>query len=277
MPLEARAIRRDIGGMLPVQNNGTANPMMQNSVQQYQQMTPEQLQQLVLRLGNTAQGQAAQRVLQQKRTMPTQSTGGAPVMPMAPQTAPVGTGMAEGGALHRAAGGPSPSMEMPWFERTEARDATSGYLHGSTLGRADALRTTAPSGSYVLPADVVSGLGEGNSMAGARIVQQALGSGPWGTPLSHVTHGAGPPRAPSINTRAPRLQSDAKGGGVQGGEQPGHIPVMLSHGEFVVTPEQVRAIGGGNQKDGWKILDEFVKESRRRTIEKMKKLPGPAK
>lgn len=210
--------------------------------------------------------------------MPNQPNAGM-VQPQNPMMAPPGVGMqphmAKGGPLHRAAGGVNPGLESSWFERREATDAGSGangFLHGSTPGRADALRTTAPSGSYVLPADVVSGLGEGNSMNGAAHIQRALSSGPFGTALPRGARGSGPPRPPSL------ARMKAKGGGVQKDGADGHpIPVLLSHGEFVVSPEHVKAIGGGSSKNGWKILDEFVKEARRRTIAKMQKLPGPAK
>lgn len=273
-----------IGGILPVQTNADASPSTQNFTQQIQGMNPQQLQQLALRLGNTPQGQMAQKVLQQKRVMPTQATSGftQPQNPMMQSPGGMqsmqqqqGGGMValkKGGILHRAAGGASMSMDSPWWERQEVR-GSEGFLHGITPGRADSIRTSAPSGSYVLPADVVSGLGEGNSLAGARIVQEAMGTGPWGTPVPRGGHGSTIPRPP----RAP--EEDAKGGGVHGGkDKVGHpIPVMLSHGEIVLTPDQVAHVGSGNLKDGFKILDEFVKETRKRTIAKMKNLPGPAK
>lgn len=264
------ALRRDIGGLIPTQTNEDQNPNIQNAMKQFQQMTPEQLQIAALKYGDSPQGQIAQKILQQKRMMP---TGLAP--PQNPLMAAPGMaqqpGMAEGGFLRRADGGMSPGMESPWWERSEARGAEStGYLNGPTLGRADALKTTAPAGSYVIPADVVSGLGEGNSLAGARIMEEAMGSGPWGTKMPRGGRGNGPPRPPAA-------QREAKGGGVQKGGDGSPIPVMLSHGEYVISPDKVAAIGGGNQKSGWRVLDHFVLEMRKRHIDKLKKLPGPAK
>lgn len=275
-----------IGGIMPVTTNADVSPNMQQSVQQYQQMSPQQLAQIVQRLGSSQQGQAAQRILQQKRMMPTQLATGM-VQPQAPanplNAAPAALSQpqqpqmaARGGFIKRASGGMSLSTDLPFWSRQEEEQSVrpaSGFLHGATSGRADAIKTTAPSGSYVIPADVVAGLGEGNSLSGARVMQDALSSGPWGSGLSRIAHGSGPPR--SSLPRPPRI---AKGGGVQKGAKDGQpVPVMLSHGEFVIPEDQVRAIGKGNQKAGFKILDEFVKEARRRTIEKMKKLPGPAK
>lgn len=281
-----------IGGILPTQTNATANPLMQQNVQQYQQMTPEQLQQLAVRLGNSPQGQVVQRVLQQKRMMPTTQPNANPTaqMPMQ-QAAPQLSGqpmipgqqpqMKRGGMvpLHRAMGGMSLGEMDPSWTRIEARDAVSdaprfggahGFLAGSTPGRADSIRTTAPSGAYVWPADVVSGIGEGNSEAGAKIIQNAMATGPWGTTLPRGGRGMGIPRPP-------RLTASAKGGGVQGHVPGKQIPVALSHGEVVSTPEEVAAKGGGNLKHGWKILDETVKEVRKRNIAKLRKLPGPAR
>lgn len=278
--------QQGIGGMLPTQTNADMTPMAQNSMQQYRNMTAEQLAQLVQRLGNTQQGQVAQRMLQQKRFMPTQAATGMvqPQQPANPMmAAPQAPGQqqqpqmaAGGGMIRRASGGMSLSTDIPFWARDSEResvDGSNGFLRGLTSGRADAIKTTAPSGSYVLPADVVSGLGEGNSLAGARVISDALTSGPWGTGLPRIAHGSGVPRS-----TAPRPPKAAKGGGVQKGASDGHpIPVMLSHGEYTISPEQVRAIGKGDQKAGWRILDEFVKEARRRTIAKMKSLPGPAR
>jgi hypothetical protein len=283
-----------IGGILPTQTNATANPLMQQNVQQYQQMTPEQLQQLAMRLGNSPQGAIVQKVLQQKRMMPTSApnanpTAQLPMQQAAPQLSgqPMIPGqqqpqMKRGGMvpLKRAMGGMSLGEMDPSWTRTEGRDAVSdtphfggarGFLAGDTSGRADAIKTTAPSGAYVWPADVVSGIGEGNSLAGAKIIQAAMATGPWGTPVPRGGRGMGIPRAPRV------AMPNAKGGGVQGHVPGKQIPVMLSHGEVVSTPEEVAAKGGGNLKHGWKILDETVKEVRKRNIAKLKKLPGPAK
>lgn len=262
-------VKRDIGGMLPTQTLGDVNPQMQDATQKFGKMTPEKLQEAALRVGSGAQGDAAKKMLAQKRMMPTPLATGMvqPANPLAAQQPE----MAKGGMLPgRADGGTSPSMGMPAWTRDEARESTQGYLHGSTPGRADAIRTTAPSGSYVLPADVVSGLGEGNSLAGAKAVQAMLSTGPWGTPAGKIAHGSGPPRAPAA------LKKKAGGGGNEG-QDGSPIPVMLSHGEYVVPPEIVKAIGDGSAKSGWKVLDHLVLELRRRHIEKLKKLPPPAK
>jgi hypothetical protein len=272
--------RRDDGGQIGgVQPSiQTQNPMMQNILQRYRAMPPEQLQELVVRLGNSSIGRMAQQVLNQKRTMNTAQQGALPQQqtqaPMAPQlTTAQQPPMKRGGTVKRdGGGGMSIGMEAPWWERQELRDSTEGgFLHGSTSGRADLLKTSSPAGSYILPADVVAGLGEGNSLAGARVIEESLNSGPHGIPMPRGARGNTMPRG----ARLPK--EEAKGGGVQDAPGQRRIPVLLSHGEFQVSPHHVRNLGSGNINNGHRILDEFVKEVRKRTISKMKSLPGPAK
>ena len=68
--------RRDDGGAInPTPglqpSTANANPMVQNYVQRFSQMSPEQLQEMVARLGSSPLAGIAQKVLQQKRVMPT--------------------------------------------------------------------------------------------------------------------------------------------------------------------------------------------------------------
>jgi hypothetical protein len=140
-----------------------------------------------------------------------------------------------------------PSMAGGLTVAGESGGIAGGFLSGATPGRADALRTSAPGGSYVIPADVVSGIGQGNSAAGARFLKEAFSSGPWGTPLR------------------------AAGGSVPA------VPVMLSDGEYVVSPEDVARLGGGSMKKGHQVLDHFVESQRKKHIKKLKALPGPVK
>src|ERR1019366_4073347 len=47
-----------------------------------------------------------------------------------------------------------------------------GPIHSAVAGRTDHIPLDVPSGSYVIPADIVSGLGEGNTMAGYEKLNQ---------------------------------------------------------------------------------------------------------
>lgn len=271
------------GGLQP--SNQTSNPLTQGMIQRYASMPVERLQELSSMMGGSPQGQIIQRVLQQKRAMPQATT---PQQQPSPQQMPapgqqpgqqpsgtmsVTTAQHRGGATPRRdmGGGMSLGTLDPSWARGELRSAdqgggATGYLHGATSGRGDAILTTAPSGSYVIPADVIAGLGEGNSLAGANVMQKIISTGPGGIPL---------PRTGGRNTipRPPPLPRDAKGGAVPGQRE--QTPVALSHGEFVVPPEHVAHWGGGDEKKGHAIFDRFVSEMRKQIIKTMQKLPGP--
>lgn len=223
----ARAHRAD-GGGLDIQN-----PMAQGMIQRYGSMPTEKLHELAVTMGESPQGAIIQQILEQRSIMPEQQ---------------------------RAAGGlMSASEATPWWARAEARNATVGYLHGATPGRADAIKTTAPAGSYVIPADVVSGLGEGNSLAGAAGVEKAIRTGPHGIPLPRT----GAPRRFSMHR--------ADGGGTE------HTRVALSDGEYVVHPHHVLRWGKGRLRAGHRALDAWVLAKRKKNIKTLENLPPPVK
>ena len=144
-----------------------------------------------------------------------------------------------------------------------------GFLAGGTPGRADAIRTSAEPDSYVIPADVVSGVGQGNSGAGRSVLEKAFNSGPYGVaavgPYGVDLKRFG--RSTSIPS-PPRVQAQAAGGSV--------VPVALSDGEFVVPPHEVARRGGGDVGKGKRWFDRWVMQQRRANIGKLKKLPRPA-
>lgn len=113
-----------------------------------------------------------------------------------------------------------------------------GPLVGNTGGRSDKLARSVPAGSHVIPADVVGHLGEGNSLGGLKVLEQKFGS------VSRAT----------------------------GGE----VPVMLSDGEFVVSPEAVAREGGGDPARGHAAIDRFILGTRRHAIQTLKSLPPPS-
>jgi hypothetical protein len=119
----------------------------------------------------------------------------------------------------------------------------SGYIPGTTGGRTDNKPISVGDGSYVIPADILSGLGEGNSHAGAAALHREFGMD---------------------------IPTKADGGGVG---QP--VPIVAASGEMVVPPEKVAEIGGGDIERGHGILDAMVKHIRSRTIKKLKSLPDP--
>lgn len=136
----------------------------------------------------------------------------------------------------------------------------AGPIHSNVAGRTDHLPMHVASGSYVIPADIISAMGEGNSMAGFKVAKDIFSQPFYGT----AGPGAGLPYSGSAPHKA------------EGGEV-GTVPIVAAGGEYVIPPEDVVHLGGGDLDHGHKILDEFVKKFRAKTIKTLKKLPGPKK
>ena len=132
----------------------------------------------------------------------------------------------------------------------------TGPIHSSVAGRTDHLPMGVPSGSYVLPADIVSAAGEGNTMAGFAHAKRVFGGVPRGGGAQPYNHEGGP-------------YGMASGGAASG------VPIVAAGGEYVVHPDAVREVGGGDLDMGHRVLDEFVKRVRKELIHTLKKLPGP--
>lgn len=183
-------------------------------------------------------------------------------------------GMKRGGGVQHMAGGGNPmgigiGMADPWWTRHEAFSADAGLLHSAIPGRTDHIPASPATDSFVIPADVVSGLGEGNTLAGAKALTLALRMGPYGTPMPRGgPHFARPIPRPDVQ-RVPAYES--KGGPT------GNVPIAAAGGEFIVPPEVVRREGGGDPDKGHKALHAFVIMARRQIIKDMKKLKPPVK
>ena len=140
-----------------------------------------------------------------------------------------------------------------------------GPIHSPVAGRTDHLPMHVPSGSYVIPADVISGMGQGNSIAGFKHMRRMFGGTPYGGGSMPYGASGGPYGEP-----LPR----ADGGDAGGGQQ--SVPIVAAGGEYVLSPDEVRRAGEGDMDTGHKVLDEFVKRMRAQTINTMANLPGPA-
>lgn len=136
-------------------------------------------------------------------------------------------------------------------------------INGASAGRMDKLPMGVKSGSYIIPSDIVSGLGQGNSMAGARALNQMFKTAPFGAAAG---------KTKSVRPRMPRLKGFADGGDVGT-----DVDIMASDGEFVVPPEAVAELGGGSIENGHGILDSFVTQMRQKNIKTLKRLPAPKK
>ena len=112
-----------------------------------------------------------------------------------------------------------------------------------------------PAGSYILPADIPSALGQGNSQAGGEILSRMFGLGPYGS-----------------GGNTPQIRS---GQGYEAGGAVDHVPIIAAGGEMVIPPEAVREVGHGNLDAGHRVLDALVKRVRKEHIDTLKKLPPP--
>lgn len=173
---------------------------------------------------------------------------------------------ARGGAF--ASGGSPPA---PYFARSEARtmDHPSGLVMSPIGGRSDHIPMHLGSGSYVIPADVVSGMGQGNTLAGAHQFDKMIHSGPFGTSLPKPKLGGTFPK-PSGMPRMVASRHFARGGRMRG-----RVPVIVAGGERICSPEECARIGGGDVKKGHAMLDRWVVEARKHIVKHTKALPGP--
>ena len=117
--------------------------------------------------------------------------------------------------------------------------AHTGQIRHDGPGRTDTVNMSVPAESFVVPADIVSALGEGNTAHGFKVLQHMF-----------------PPTTPGF----------ADGGAV---------PIVSAGGEYVVGPEHVKKVGGGDMKRGHEALKHFVEKVREQTIKTLKKLPKP--
>jgi hypothetical protein len=159
-------------------------------------------------------------------------------------------------ALRIAREGGGLAIHAPKVPRPEMKHA--GPIHSSVAGRTDHLPMHVASGSYVLPADIISAAGEGNTIAGFQHAKRVFGGVPRDGGEQPYNHTGGPY------------------GMARGGKSDG-VPIVAAGGEYVVHPDHVRAVGGGDLDMGHKVLDEFVKRVRKELIHTLKRLPGPKK
>jgi len=169
------------------------------------------------------------------------------------------TAIADALRIAKAAGGPFNLKASPVKQIVKTH---TGPIHSAVAGRTDHLPMAVPEGAYVLPADIISALGEGNTMAGFKVAKSLFDD-------PGYIKGA-PYQAPSAPYGA-TMPHKADGGAT------GSVKIIAAGGEHVISPEAVMRVGRGSLDDGHKILDHFVKQVRAGTIRKLSNLPGPKK
>lgn len=123
-----------------------------------------------------------------------------------------------------------------------------GPIISSVPGRTDHVPMDVAAGSYVVPAESVSHLGQNNTMAGLKKLDEMFGR--------HSKYGRG---------------------FAAGGQASAPVPINAAGGEYVIPPEVVAKIGGGDLQKGHKWLDNWVLSQRKKHIKTLRKLAPPAK
>ena len=122
-----------------------------------------------------------------------------------------------------------------------------GAIIGKTGGRADKRPMHVPDGAYVLTADHVSGLGDGNTHAGMAILDKMF------------------PNSAKVHTdEYPAKRASG-----------GKVPIYAADGEYVVHPQDIRD-RYGNLDHGHKILDAWQTNARQYLIKTLASLDPPA-
>jgi hypothetical protein len=135
-----------------------------------------------------------------------------------------------------------------------------GPINSTVPGRSDKHDMDVPSGSYVLPAECVSNLGENNTNAGMAKLHQVLSGS---QDSIRRFFGATPP------------SGRAMGGRKEHDGTP--VPIRAAGGEFVMPPHVVSIIGYGDVKHGHSTLDKWVMSKRKEHVKTLKGLAPPAK
>ena len=139
----------------------------------------------------------------------------------------------------------------------------SGPIHSPVAGRTDHLPMHVHSGSYVIPADIISAMGEGNTMAGFKHMKMMFKGMPYGGSSKPYGYSSGP-YGQTI-------------GKASGGDVNDAVPIVAAGGEYVLSPDDVRKAGDGDLEMGHRVLDSFVRKMREQTVKTLKNLPGPKK
>ena len=143
-----------------------------------------------------------------------------------------------------------------------------GLVHGSGNGRSDSISTRVPKGSYVVPADIVSGIGHGDTIAGARALEHSF---PEEEGRLHTrAHVRGfSPLMQSPFKRAFSAKSQLADGGV-----PEMSDVLLSAGEFLIGPKALLK-KYGSLKHAHDVMDAYIVHRRKKLIKETKALKPP--
>lgn len=133
------------------------------------------------------------------------------------------------------------------IKRASGGAVHTGAIMGDTDGRADEVPMEVPDGAYVLTADHVSSMGEGNTLAGFKKLDQMF------------------PKS-AAGRAARKTVKRARGGGV---------PIYAADGEYVICPEDITD-RWGDLEAGHRYLDAWQTASRKEHVNTLRNLAPPA-
>lgn len=220
----------------------------------------------VKRKGRAVGGVAPMMAQAMNPAMATNGVGG---------VSPAAAGAAPGAGFNRMLAGPGGARPLSTgggtFKPTyKPVKMTTGPLISKVPGRTDLHFTHVPSGSYVIPADIVSAHGQGNTLAGMDALHKLFKMG--------ETAGANP------MDKMRKTGGFAKGGSPDDKHVGKPVPVKLAGGEIVVPPDKVletmRRVGKRKTltlSEAHQAMDAWVKNERKKLRKTLAKLPGPAR
>jgi hypothetical protein len=174
-------------------------------------------------------------------------------------------GFAQGGGIMASVQKPAPQQAAG---TAPVQIQQTGLIPVPSSGRADTVTAAIPAESFIVPADIVSALGDGNTEAGARVMDGVVGK----QAQSARPAGAGAQAQPVP------IPGRKDGGKAPPPQDPGKmVMIRISGGEYAILPNDVARVGGGDISHGHKVLAEFIKKVRTNYAKKIKSLPGPRK
>lgn len=151
--------------------------------------------------------------------------------------------------------------------RSAGGEVFGGPIVSDVPGRTDHHPMTVAAGSYVLPSENVSSLGENNTLAGLAKLKKIGAPG-----IRKMVHAA--PGAGSVIGKHRRRAAGGRTPQAQTGQP---IEINAAGGEHVMTPEEVAVVGDGDVLLGHALLDNWVMQNRKNHIDTLRRLPPPAK
>lgn len=147
--------------------------------------------------------------------------------------------------------------------KSKVASITKGPILSAVPGRTDAHKTHVPSGSYVIPADIVSGRGQGNTIAGTESLSKLFKLGPYGSAPGKI--------------KGDKPKFKAAGGAAESPNIGQPVRVNLAGGEIVVPPENLMETVHPDLNTAHDIMDKWVLMERKKLRKTLAKLPGPVK